>query len=529
LYEKLWPKQKEAAEFVLGQPNAALFAEQGTGKTWITTGVIERLCEKWFQDILIVCPLSNLKTTWRATLEQLHDVAVYLDWPSFKKSKRNHKILLIHYEAMAKYDRQLSKHEWTLAVFDESQKLKSRGSRQSRIAGRIKTAHRRLILTGTPFDDLLDDPQEVWAQFRFVHPDLFGRRWRDFDERYLMPTGYMGYKRKFRRGMDKRVLKMVEPYCLRLVKSDVVDLPPLTYHEHRVTLIGEQRRLYKKLERDMVAMVNGEEVSAELTITLMIKLQQICGGFIKDDDDTIHQVGSAKIRKLRRLLNEVDRPVVIFCKYLEEIRQIEQAIPDNCRVSTIVGRTRKTRAATLEAFQQGQIDVLIAQIRTGGVGVDLQRSHVAIFYSATFSYIDFDQAVSRVHRAGQESPVEIHLIMARNSIDTLIYQALLYKRSAQDLILRQFRRSKRGDPIMAKKVAKKADVSKAETPKAETAKYGIGDLAEMLELTPASTRVKLRQNKIAKNGGRYGWNTKAELSEVADKLKTKVEKAKKED
>ena len=81
---------------------------------------------------------------------------------------------------------------------------------------------------------------------------------------------------------------------------------------------------------------------------------------------------------------------------------------------------------------------------------------------------------------------------------------------------------------MAKKVAKKADVSKAETPKAETAKYGIGDLAEMLELTPASTRVKLRQNKIAKNGGRYGWNTKAELSEVADKLKTKVEKAKKE-
>jgi integrase len=58
-------------------------------------------------------------------------------------------------------------------------------------------------------------------------------------------------------------------------------------------------------------------------------------------------------------------------------------------------------------------------------------------------------------------------------------------------------------------------------PKTDAPKYGIAELAEALELSPASTRVKLRSAKIQKTGGRYGWNTKAEMNEVVDKIKSK--------
>ena len=63
--------------------------------------------------------------------------------------------------------------------------------------------------------------------------------------------------------------------------------------------------------------------------------------------------------------------------------------------------------------------------------------------------------------------------------------------------------------------------------KAPSLKYGIKDLADALGIVPASVRVRLRNRKIAKKGGRYGWDTKAEMAEVAEALATDRPKSKK--
>lgn len=80
-------------------------------------------------------------------------------------------------------------------------------------------------------------------------------------------------------------------------------------------------------------------------------------------------------------------------------------------------------------------------------------------------------------------------------------------------------------------MAKKDKAEKA-NPKEEKAaerefKFGVADLAEMLDIEPASVRVKLRNHGIAKAGKSYGWNSKADLKEVADSLKE--EKSSKKD
>jgi hypothetical protein len=74
---------------------------------------------------------------------------------------------------------------------------------------------------------------------------------------------------------------------------------------------------------------------------------------------------------------------------------------------------------------------------------------------------------------------------------------------------------------MAKK-EKAAEGKKAKADKeaaAEAPKFGVGHLADLLGLEPASVRVQLRNKKVPKAGKSYGWNTKAELQEVADQLK----------
>jgi len=539
LYDQLFEKQKPAADWVLKTKNAALFAEQGSGKTWITTAVIDELLDDEFEALLVV-PLANLSTTWEDILEKL-DVTVCRDWDSFKAANAP-KIILVHYEALiprrgkpksdaAKLVKKIVPYPWSLVMYDESQRIKSRSSAQSRVAGRIKADCRRIILTGTPFDDLIDDPQEIWAQMRFLNPAILGTRWADYTDKYLQPTGYMGYKWKFRRGMLKRVLKKVSPYCLRLMASDIVDLPPIKYIYKPVTLRGEQARMYREMDQTMVTTVNGEDVTADLTLTQLVRLQQICGGFIKDDEEQIHEVGRAKMKKLIRLVERTEFPLVIFTKYRFEVAQIVSELTGgNRRISTIEGKTRKTRTQTIRDFQAGKIDIIVANAKAGGVGIDLFRSCVGIFYSCAHSYIDFEQAFKRLHRSGQKRTVKIYLLYAKNTVDKLIYEAILSKRDISAKVLRSFKkRLNQGDRIMArnKKTATKTEKTTEKAEKKEKApglKYGINEMSEAMGVAPAGVRVKLRNADIEKVGGRYGWETKAEMNEVIDAIKSKPKK-----
>jgi hypothetical protein len=79
------------------------------------------------------------------------------------------------------------------------------------------------------------------------------------------------------------------------------------------------------------------------------------------------------------------------------------------------------------------------------------------------------------------------------------------------------------------KSAKKGETEeKTSKKKQEVKKFTISDLAEILEVNPASARVQLRKHGIPKAGGRYGWDTKAEMMEVVKKLRSKA-KAKDEE
>ena len=70
---------------------------------------------------------------------------------------------------------------------------------------------------------------------------------------------------------------------------------------------------------------------------------------------------------------------------------------------------------------------------------------------------------------------------------------------------------------MGKKKDNEAKVEKTEAPEF---KYGVQDLADELGIKPASVRVQLRNNGIEKAGKSYGWNTKKELKEVIDQIRS---------
>lgn len=444
LYDELYDHQKKAVDFCLSRNSAALFIKQRLGKTYITCAVIEELLRRGPFFGLLVVPLTNKESTWMKLLKKKlkGKLDVVTELP--KRTPDRPTLVLMHYEqaSPSKMRKKLGKRKWTFACMDESQRLKARGSSQSRLGIALKHVIKRMILTGTPLDG---DEIDIWGQFRFVAPQVFGTKWKDFDRKFLRPTGYMGYKRKFRKAKKATFEKLIAPHVLAMDGSEVgMEEPKVT--KYYVELTKEEKSLYNRVDRDGVALWRGHTVAATMRITQNVVLQQITGGFVKDMDGVSHRVGSAKLDKLAILLKKLPKPLVVFCKYRKEVNDsLKLARELGYKASVIRGgsKNKKLRPTILRKFQEGAYDVLVCQIRTGGVGVDLYRSNNAIFYSISYSYIDFDQAKARINCLGKKEIPQLHLLIAKNTIDEDLYGTILLKKSVSNKLLNTLRKRRK--------------------------------------------------------------------------------------
>ena len=450
-------------DFVLEVKTAALFFKQRLGKTWITLGVIEKLVPDYS---LLVVPLTNKETTWAATIaSKIPQFECFTDLESFdvaRKAGRKRLILLIHYEQMVSIIKRLCKRPWSFVCIDESHRLKERTSKQSKAAARLSRTEYKLILTGTPLEQR---PQDCWAEFRFLRPELFGRRWLDFEERYLEPpsidldevnprTGKPKYpkgsirwkkalftvkmerkKRKFKKSMLPEFISIIKPYAWR---EELKSPEPIITIEW-VRMYGAQRKLYDRFERkSIVALPDGTILKAELPAVKKVKLHQICGGIVLDDDKNEHEVGRAKIRKTLSVVRRNPGPYVIFCHYTAEINSLLEELDG--KIGVISGKHKKTRAQTQRDFQAGKLDGLICQVRSGSVGVDLFHAKYLIVHSTTYSLIDFDQLIARIRLPDQTEPTRIFLILVRDSVDEEKYSMIVEKDHEVGKVLTQLKR-----------------------------------------------------------------------------------------
>ena len=447
LWKKLFDYQQGAARFILSKPGTCLFFDQGTGKTYVTLAVIDRESDQPQYQALLVVLKTNKLTTWLAKIEELlPHVHVSTDPDEFKKLPHP-RILLVHYDQFtAKLSRKLAKWPWSFVAFDESQRLKNRGSLSSRNARRFRHARRRCVLSGTPVDK---SPIDLWAQLRFAEMSIFGDHWPTFFNRYLRPAGFGGYKSKFRAGKEELFLKRASEVCLRVDRS-VLNLPESKMHIIPVGLWGQQSRVYDELERDLVIEI-GETgtVSTPLKVTLMGKLSQITGGFLIDDEGEVHRVGKAKERALKALLPKMKPPVVVFCRYRHEVHMLENLLRGYyLAVKSIYGKIKDTaksqeRSNILRAFQAGEIDALVCQVRTGGVGVDLWKSDYAIVHSMGHSSIDFNQMASRLDNINKRVAARIYVLCGKSTIDEDLYDMIVDKGMTSKEVLDQLKQGAR--------------------------------------------------------------------------------------
>ena len=113
-----------------------------------------------------------------------------------------------------------------MVIADESQRIKSHDAQQSRAMHQLgDKARYKLILSGTPVQN---DAIDLYSQYRFLDPSVFGTNYYQFRNRYAIMGGFerrqiIGY-----RDMDELIRKE-HSIAYRVTKEEALDLPEQTF------------------------------------------------------------------------------------------------------------------------------------------------------------------------------------------------------------------------------------------------------------------------------------------------------------
>ena len=435
--------QREAFIFALTNtsPGIALLMEMGTGKT-ITSiaiaGALHRAGHVY--KLLIIAPMTILGV-WEVEFSKFADFEYELKILSEKnldqKIKTLHsltlelggklKVAVINYESAWRMEAAIMKWSPDMVIADEGHKLKTARTNISRFMHRLGLRTRyRLLLTGTLVTNKAID---VYSQYKFLNPAIFGTSLTAFKNRYFHMVGYGNYTLILKKHMEPELIRRVHSIAYRVTKAECLDLPETNDVIRYVSLENNAIKLYNGIVKESYAAIQKGEITVTNILTKILRLSQLTGGFIRaDDTERYTQVSSAKLSALEDLIEGVQaerNKIVIMARFIPEIVAIGKMLERlGIEYSVITGEV-KDRDNEVECFQNDpEVTVFIGQIQTAALGITLTAASTMVFYSLDYSMANYEQAKARIHRVGQRNACTyIHLI-AKGTIDERILKAL---------------------------------------------------------------------------------------------------------
>jgi SNF2 family DNA or RNA helicase len=327
-------------------------------------------------------------------------------------------------------------------VVDELHRAKGRSSNLSKGLGSISAfVPRRIGLTGTVAPH---SPLDLFAQWRWLAPEVFGTSWTDFEATYAKMGGYYGKEVIGYVNLDQlRALQQNHSMVVR--KADALDLPPVTERIVPVTLTPRERKAYDQMEDTLVAdLPDGDAAIAASRLVQWLRLRQLTSGYVMDSDTReITRFGDSKLRvtiDLLRELTDADEKVVVFAHFRADVAGVVESATKlkGVRVEFITGDTTdKDRRSIRKDFVShvGPM-VIVAQMRTVSLAINefVVASH-GVFLSMSERRDDWIQAKDRLDRKGQTRPVTLHYVVVPESIDVDIMDAHRKKGSLEAAIL----------------------------------------------------------------------------------------------
>lgn len=440
-----YPYQQYCIDRILDTPKLGLFLDMGLGKTVITLTALHDL--KYYRysmrKALVIAPKKVAEGTWTgeaskwAHLDRLRiSVVIGSEDVRIKALKADADVYVINRENvqwLAGYYKQ--KWPFDVVVLDESSSFKNHQAKRFKALKSMLPHINRLIeLTGTPSPHGLTD---LWAQVYLLDGGKrLGRTISVYRDIYFVAdqrSRNIIYSYKPRDGAEEAIYKAISDICISMSAEDYLTLPDMIIDDVPVQLDKAAARAYETLERDMlVSVADAADITATTAATLCGKLLQLCNGAIYDDDGKAHGIHRCKIDALIETLEQLNGQHAIVYYYFQHDRE---RVTEALRKAGHNYKVYKD-ARDAEAWNAGEIDVLLAQPASCGYGLNLQAGgHHIIWFGLTWSLEEYQQANARLHRQGQTEPVIIHRLITKGGIDENVIESLSGKAHAQDGLL----------------------------------------------------------------------------------------------
>ncbi len=341
-----------------------------------------------------------------------------------------------------------------LFVIDECQKIKNNSDQTNAVKAVIdeiiqaNSRSRILLLSGTPFEDT-DMAVNFYRTIGFINQTkLYDIRNGEFvslgleelignldffqpDQTEDLIKKYHPFVRdNVRAFVFESFTEIIVPYFSSAMPSPVVDAKKD---------VGNGYYLFKgpTAAKNLAAL---EEAIAELksassynpdnqTVGDKKNLGQITKALVK--------IEKAKVPLFVRIIKEEldkdqNNKVILFVNYRETIADVYAALKNYFPLIYDGSVTsRKKEEAIIEAFNQGDYRLLIANLRKGGISISLHdtvgNSPRKSFISPNYSILDMHQASSRTYRQNTKSDVTVRIVYGQASLESKILDALARK------------------------------------------------------------------------------------------------------
>ena len=456
---KPFEHQKDALKKCWNKKAFAIFAEMGTGKTKIAldnacilynNGRIDRLLVvapkgtymNWVdQEIPVHVPdyIEKDILAWKPNITEKYELQL--------KAIRNPenfklKIFVMNVESLSTkkgcYYAKLFLSSKAMMIIDESTTIKNpQAKRTKNILELSKEAPYKRILTGSP---VTQSPMDLWSQMDFLEPEILGQQsFYAFRTKYavLITASAAGGTHKFQKIVKfknlKELGKLVSPHSYRILKKDCLDLPDKIFTKRIIELSDEQKKAYSEMKTSAITILKGEAATAVNVLTQLIKLHQITCGHMKTDSGDIINLKNSRLDELMQILGETTGKAIIWANYIHDINTIESAIKKEFGLDsycTYYGATKQEdRQACINKFQDetNPVRFFIGNTQTGGYGITLTQASTVIYYSNNYDLEKRIQSEDRAHRIGQKNPVLYVDLVAKETVDEKIIQALRNK------------------------------------------------------------------------------------------------------
>lgn len=445
-----FPYQLEAVEAAKDLEYAAIFHEQGLGKTKIAIDLALTWLKSNAVDAVVFVTKKSLVANWREEI-RTHS---YLTPRVLSQDRKGNffafnspaPFYLAHYEACVSEQKRLALFQKTRRVAiicDEAHKFKNPEGRIAKALHSLSAGFvRRVILTGTP---IANRPYDLWSIIYFLdHGKSLGRNFQSFKRSLDLSNILLSDDE--RRAEYERLLAglfgRIGEFAIRETKESAgISLPTKTVSN--VLVEGEDRQLeiYRAYKKDLRAIVVKRGTprvdEAEEILKLLLRFVQIASNPKLVDDSYSGTPGKFDVLLPileRHLAAPEDAKAIVWTSFTANADWLTRELREFGAVKVHGKMGIDDRNDAIARFKENpRARVLVATPGAAKEGLTLTVANLAVFFDRSFSLDDYLQAQDRIHRISQSRPCFVYNLIMRNTVDEWVDELLTAKHMSAQL------------------------------------------------------------------------------------------------